>query len=83
MRGIEDGYELPAELEAVADAEAGLPRLPADLGEALELFEASELARDVLGEQLFESFARNKRAEWNSFRHTVTDFERTSFPGLL
>ena len=75
------GTSLPPELVPGPGAEP--PLLPADLGEALDLFEGSELARDVLGEQLFEWFVRNKRAEWNAYRTTVTDYERTVFPGLL
>ena len=81
LRGLEHGYELQPELDA--DDVSTLPRLPGDLGAALELFEASELAREVLGEQLFSWFVRNKRSEWDAYRSTVTDFERTSFPGLL
>jgi len=81
LRGIEQGYDLPAELDGTPET-AG-PRLPADLGEALDLFERSELARDVLGEQLRECFVRNKRREWDGYRATVTDSERRGFPGLL
>ncbi len=81
MQGIERGYDLPPELVAGSDAEPFL--LPADLGEALDLFEASDLARDVFGEQLFEWFVRSRRAEWNTYRSTVTDHERMVFPGLL
>ena len=81
MRGIDRRYELPPELVTGSGDDPQL--LPADLGEALELFEGSELAREVLGEQLFESFVRNKRTEWNTYRTTVTDHERTVFPGLL
>jgi glutamine synthetase len=81
MRGVEHGYELPPELVGGRDAEPS--HLPADLGEALDLFEGSLLAREVLGEELFEWFARNKRTEWNTYRTTVTDHERMVFPGLL
>jgi glutamine synthetase len=81
LRGIERRYDLPPEL--VSGSEDPPPLLPADLGEALGLFERSELARDVLGEQLFEWLVRNKRTEWNSYRTTVTDYERRVFSGLL
>ena len=81
LRGIEASYELPPELLGRPDKEREL--LPADLGEALDLFEGSRLARDVLGEQLFEWFSRNRRAEWNTYRSTVTDHERRIFPGPL
>jgi glutamine synthetase len=81
MRGIERGYELPPEL--VPGIRASPQLLPADLGEAIARFEGSELAREVLDEQLFEAFIRNKRTEWDSYRTTVTDHERKVFPGLL
>ena len=81
MRGIEHRYELPPEL--VPGSGDGAARLPADLGEAIELFEASELAHEVFGEQLFQWFLRNKRTEWETYRSTVTDHERRTFPELL
>jgi glutamine synthetase len=80
LRGIERGYELPPELLSGNGDQPEL--LPADLGEALDLFEASDLGREVFGEELFEWFTRNRRAEWQAYRSTVTDHERSVFPGL-
>jgi glutamine synthetase len=80
MRGIEQGYELAPEL---TDDMPALERLPADLGEALELFERSELVRDVLGEPIREWFLRNRRREWDGYRSAVGDYERASFSGSL
>ena len=76
LRGVEQRYALPAAGESA-------PPLPADLGEALEVFESSELVRETLGEQIFELFVRNKRTEWNTYRTIVTDHERRVFPGPL
>jgi glutamine synthetase len=81
LRGIEGDYELQPELDP--DDLESEAHLPADLGEALDLFESSELAREVLGEQLFDWFVRNKRSEWDEYRTVVTDHERKVFPGLL
>ncbi|HWB22689.1 MAG TPA: glutamine synthetase family protein [Gaiellaceae bacterium] len=81
LRGIEGGYELQPELDP--DQLEEQLRLPADLGEALDAFEVSELGREVLGEQLFGWFVRNKRSEWDEYRTVVTDHERKTFPGLL
>jgi glutamine synthetase len=81
LRGIERGYQLPAE---VADSPPlTAPRLPEDLREATELFEASELARDTLGDRLCDWYVRNKRAEWAEYRGKVTEFERRHFLRLL
>jgi glutamine synthetase len=79
-RGIDEGYELPPEL---ADEPAPAPWLPGDLGEALELFRRSELAREVLGDQLCEWLLRNRLREWDAYRASVSEAERRSFPELL
>jgi glutamine synthetase len=81
LRGIERGYPLQPELSE-ADAASELA-LPSDLGEALALFERSELAQETLGEELHGWFVRNKRGEWRRHQATVTDHERLAFPRLL
>jgi glutamine synthetase len=78
LRGIERGYELGPEV-AQAGAEDGRRALPGDLGEATALFDASELARDTLGDRLCDWYVANKRAEWDSYRATVTDFDRDRY----
>jgi glutamine synthetase len=80
LRGVEGGYELgPEEAEP---PDRAVP-LPADLGEAIELFEASELARETLGEQLCAWYVRGKRREWEEYRRTVSAFEHRRYLGLL
>jgi glutamine synthetase len=79
-RGIDEGYELPPEL---SDEASPAPRLPADLGEALELFRRSELAREVLGDELCEWLLRNRLREWDAYRASVSEAERRAFPELL
>jgi glutamine synthetase len=77
LRGIERGYQLGAE---AADAPPpGACRLPQDLREAVTLFEASELVRDALGDRLCDWYVRNKRREWDEYRKTVTEFERSRY----
>ena len=49
--------------------------LPRSLDEAIDVMEESELARDTLGDHVFEWFLRNKRAEWAEFSSQVTPFE--------
>jgi glutamine synthetase len=80
LRGIERGYQLPAEAD---DASPGASHLPEDLREAVLLFESSDLARETLGERLCDWYVRNKREEWNAFRRTVTEFERNRYLRLL
>lgn len=38
--------------------------------------ERSELLAETLGEQVFDFFLRNKRAEWEEYRGQVSAFER-------
>lgn len=82
LKGIEDGYELPPEqtddIYAMSEAErrkAGITSLPRSLDEALRAMEESELVAGALGEDVFEYFLRNKRAEWEEYRAQVTPYE--------
>jgi glutamine synthetase len=83
LKGVEEGYELPREAEddvwALSDRELnalGLDPLPRSLNEAIVIAERSELLADTLGEQVFDFFLRNKRAEWDTYRAVVSSFER-------
>lgn len=82
LRGIEQGYELPHEVESnlyeLTDTERladGIGVLPATLNQAVGETAESELMADVLGEHLFAWFVRNKRAEWGAYEQQVTQFE--------
>ena len=88
LRGIDEGYELPPETDAnlfeLSDSERrtlGVEPLPRSLNEALDVMEESKLARDTLGEHVFEWFLRNKRAEWAEFQSKVTPFELERYLG--
>lgn len=89
LRGIEKGYELPAEAEddvwALTDAERramGYKPLPGSLADALREMERSELVAEALGEHVFDFFLRNKRREWEEYRSQVTPFELKAYLGL-
>ena len=82
MKGIEEGYELPAGAEddvwALSDTERralGYSELPHNLADALRVMESSELVAETLGEHVFEFFLRNKREEWTAYRAEVSPFE--------
>ncbi|CAN5597266.1 type I glutamate--ammonia ligase [soil metagenome] len=86
LRGIEKGYELPAEAEdniyEMTDVErraAGIGSLPRNLDDALLRMEDSELVAEALGEHVFTYFLRNKRAEWDEYRSQVTPFELAKY----
>ncbi|MCZ3386578.1 MAG: glutamine synthetase, partial [Actinomycetia bacterium] len=82
LKGIEEGYELPPGAEddvwSLTEAERramGIDPLPQNLAEAIAVMERSELVAETLGEQVFDFFLRNKRAEWQDYRNQVTAFE--------
>jgi glutamine synthetase len=79
LRGIERDYQLAAEDEPSVAA----PPLPQDLREAVAAFAESELARDVLGDRLCDAFLRNKAAELEEHRVTVTELERRRLLEIL
>jgi glutamine synthetase len=51
------------------------PRLPRGLGEALDLWEKSELARQAFGSDVVEHYANYARTEQEAFAAAVTDWE--------
>ena len=82
MKGIREGYTLPAEADAnlfqMSDAELaklGVTQLPQSLSDALKLMEKSELVAEALGEHIFDWFLRNKRREWMEYKTQVTPYE--------
>lgn len=82
LKGIEEGYELPAEAEgdiasltAMERRALGYRPLPENLHRALHFMEESELVAETLGEQVFNFFLRNKQAEWNAYGRQVTPWE--------
>ena len=90
MKGIEEGYELPAEAEddvwSLNERERkslGIDPLPKSLHDAIRIMENSELLAETLGEHVFDFFLRNKRAEWDDYRGQVSAFERDRMLPLL
>jgi glutamine synthetase len=90
LRGIQGGYELPPpagdDIWSLTDTqrrERGIRPLPGSLDEAIAVMESSTLVRESLGDDLFEFFLRNKRAEWGAYRRQVTQFEINRYLPLL
>jgi glutamine synthetase len=82
LRGIEGEYDaagpLSADVQHMSEAEraaAGIPRLPTNLGEALRVARDGDVAREALGDAVFDNFIRNKEIEWRAYEETVTDYE--------
>jgi len=58
---------------------AKIKSLPGNLREALDEFKKSKLARETLGEHIFEQYLANKEKEWDDFRTAVTDWELDNY----
>lgn len=55
--------------------------LPGSLIEAVELMERSHIAKDALGEHIFNEFISAKRKEWDSFRVSISPWEIDTYLG--
>ncbi|MET0590482.1 MAG: glutamine synthetase family protein [Naasia sp.] len=85
LKGVEEGYELPAEAEdnvwELSEGERralGYSALPASLDHAISIMEESELVAETLGEQVFNYVLLNKRRDWREYRAQVTPYELRS-----
>jgi glutamine synthetase len=90
MKGIEQKMELPPPAEAnifkLSDSERiqmHIDTLPGSLEEAIEEFEKSQLAKEVLGEHIFNSLLINKKMEWDQYRIHVSNYELDKYLPLL
>ena len=90
LRGIEEGYELPDEVDDDVDAmsdeeraKRGIEALPEDLSEAVRDMERSEVVAEALGEHVFAEFIQNKRLEWDEYRAYVSPFELERYLPML
>jgi glutamine synthetase len=90
LDGIEKGLELPPdvaddvyEMSEAERVKRGIGQLPGDLDEAIAIMEESELVRSALGDQVFEWFLRNKKAEWMTYHTRVTPYEIEEYLPLL
>jgi glutamine synthetase len=90
LHGIDEGYDLPPEatnniFEMTAEERKveSIDSLPQSLAESLDVMEQSELVAQTLGEHVFDYFIRNKRAEWDSYKKQVTQWELDRYLGSL
>ena len=66
-----------------AVGEVGLEALPANLGEAVDRFESSELMRKVLGDHIHSYLVETKRAEWIAYLNHVSPWELDRYLAVL
>ena len=91
LAGIEEGLTPPDPIENLnlfehsenCLTQRGLRKLPEDLGEAIELFENSELMRNTLGEHIHSYLVKEKKAEWSAYLSTVSQWELDRYLAVL
>ena len=81
MDGVTRGLAAPAPTASPYDPSARA--LPANLGEALAAFEGSAMFRDVFGPEFIDYMSRIKRAEWERYLATVSEWEQAEYFNLL
>lgn len=82
LDGIERKLQHPAEItenifamdQKTREAN-GIASLPGSLIEAVQNMESDALIREVLGEHTFDQYVMGKRAEWEEFRTSVSQWE--------
>ena len=82
LKGIEEKLEPPEAVEGniyqmseKKRAEMGIERLPESLGHALAVMEDSQYMKDALGDHVYKHFLVVKKAEWDSYRTQITQWE--------
>jgi glutamine synthetase len=90
MKGIQERYELPDPVEedifhmsGQERQQRGIISLPGSLGEAIAEAEGSELAREALGDHIFDKVIENKRIEWDRYRIHVSRYEVENYLPIL
>ena len=77
LDGLENGLTPPPPLANPYDDDAEL--LPVSLLAAIERFEGSEMYRAALGDEFVSYLTRLKRAEWDRYLMTVSEWEHMEY----
>jgi len=90
MKGIEKKLALPEPIEEnifhmdeSQKANLNIDTLPNSLENAIRELEKSELARETLGDHVFNKLIENKKIEWNRYRMNVSDYELEQYLPFL
>lgn len=81
LSGVRRALAAPEPVEAPYDSTA--PRLPGNLLEAIEAFEQGALFRETLGEEFVKFYAHLKRAEWDRYVATISEWEQDEYFSLF
>jgi glutamine synthetase len=83
-RELDPGAPVQQDPDTLSDSEradAGIERYPETLGEALDVLETDSVLRSALGDGLLDSYLAVKRAQWEEFNSSVTDWEVSNLRG--
>jgi glutamine synthetase len=75
LHGIENKIAAPDEYRGNAYEAKDVPRVPWNIVEATEKFEASQVAKEAFGEDVHYHLIHTARQEWARFNQVVTDWE--------
>ncbi len=81
LDGIQRKLQAPDAVETPYDNAA--TRLPDSLLSAIESFEHSTFLREQLGDVFVDYLARIRRAEWNRYQMTISEWEHAEYFGLF
>jgi glutamine synthetase len=84
--GLDPGSPQVENLYEFTDAELasrGVQALPKTLEEAVEAFEEDPFTEQILGKALKEEFVRYKRAEWEEYHQTISQWEIDRYARLF
>ncbi|MCR5797600.1 MAG: glutamine synthetase family protein [Eubacterium sp.] len=73
LKGVEENILPGEECSEKAD------RLPATLGESIEIMRNSKFVREALGDQFVDSYLDIKSAEWQEYMSQVSDWEISKY----
>jgi glutamine synthetase len=79
MAGLEEELDCGEAYIGNAYLDSKLARLPSSLRDATDLFEHSELARRVFGDEVVDFYVRHARLEHQAFSDAVTDWEKQRY----
>jgi glutamine synthetase len=79
LDGVRNQIEPPEMFQGDLYAAKDLPRVPSTLREAIAEFEASGLAREAFGEDVFEHYLHFLKTEQRKFDEVVTCWERSRY----
>ncbi len=91
LAGIEEGLEPPDPVmgadslsyDSAAAQAVDAQMLPTNLGEAVDLFESSDLMKRTLGEHIHSYLVETKRAEWMAYLSHVSPWELDRYLAVL